>query len=138
MSTNKREAFLTGDRPGDIAVYIADQLVDDPDALAEHGHVTDQGTVLVLDGETGRKVFKSATGMDALGFAKSAMNTEGEIADDLTGGVCPECGKNTIQLLLAFAEEQNEAVGGIYAESDVIHAYAQCDCGARYSDKWTL
>jgi hypothetical protein len=29
-------------------------------------------------------------------------------------------------------------VGGVYAEGDVVHAYAQCACGTAYSDRWVV
>ena len=38
--------------------------------------------------------------------------------------------------ILLFLHE--EAVGDIYAEGDVIHAYAACECGTTYSDKWVV
>ena len=31
---------------------------------------------------------------------------------------------------------EDEAVGDLYAEGDVMHAYAACDCGTTYSEKW--
>jgi hypothetical protein len=83
--------------------------------------------------------------MDAMQFAKGAMGTEGDIAADLSGGVCPasesaaesaEGEDHAVQFVFAFAEEQNEEVGGLYAEGDVIHAYAHCDCGESFSHKW--
>ncbi|MFW6382849.1 MAG: DUF5807 family protein, partial [Haloferacaceae archaeon] len=67
--------------------------------------------------------------------------TEGLIDADLTGGTCPEeasGGEHTPRFVFAFAEERNEEVGGIYAEGDVIHAYAHCECGTSYSDKWVV
>ncbi|WP_214676352.1 DUF5807 family protein, partial [Escherichia coli] len=39
---------------------------------------------------------------------------------------------------VAFAEAQNEEVGGIYAEGDVIHAYAKSSEGAAFSDRWVV
>jgi len=42
------------------------------------------------------------------------------------------------RVVFAFAEGQNESVGGRYAEGDVIHAYAHCDCGTRYADSWLV
>ncbi len=131
-----REAFLAGERLDDIVIYLADDTVDDPDRLREYGHRVEDGLVLVLDGETGRQVFQTATGMGAMAFAKTAMETTGEIDRDLTGGECPNCEDGTVRVLLAFAEGQNEEVGGQYGEGDVIHAYAQCSCGTAYSQRW--
>jgi len=132
----KRDEFLAGERPEDVALYLADSFVDgEGDGLASHGESVDDGTVLVVEGEQGRSVFKTATGMDAMGFAKQAMGTEGEISRDLAGGTCPDC-ESAVQFVFAFAEAQNEEVGGLYAEGDVIHAYAYCDCGTSFSDKW--
>lgn len=131
---DKREQFLVGERPEDVALYLADSFVDG-DGLARHGERVDGGVVLVVEGEQGRSVFKTATGMDAMGFAKQAMGTDGDIARDLSGGDCPDCDGNP-QFIFAFAEEQNEEVGGLYAEGDVVHAYAYCDCGTAYADKW--
>ena len=137
--TDARAEFLAGQRPEDVALYIADAAVDDPDVLDAYGEQVDDGTLIVVDGEKGRGAFQAATGTDAMGFAKQAMGTEGEIGEDLTGGACPEAdgdGEHATRFVFAFAEEQNEEVGGLYAEGDVIHAYAQCECGTAYSHKW--
>lgn len=130
----KREQFLAGERPEDVALFLADSFVEG-DGLAKHGKKVENGVVLVVEGDQGRSVFKTATGMDAMGFAKQAMDTEGNIARDLSGGECPECDGDT-EFVFAFAEEQNEEVGGLYAEGEVIHAYSYCECGTAYSDKW--
>jgi len=133
---DKREQFLAGERPEDVALFLSDSFVEgDGDGLAKHGEKVEKGVVLVVEGDQGRSVFKTATGMDAMGFAKQAMGTEGTIARDLSGGDCPECDGDS-QFVFAFAEEQNEEVGDLYAEGDVIHAYSYCDCGTAYSDKW--
>ena len=133
---SKREEFLSGERPEDVALYLSQSFVEgDGDGLAKHGESVENGVVLVVEGDQGRSVFKTATGMDAMGFAKQAMGTDGAIARDLSGGDCPEC-DGEAEFVFAFAEEQNEEVGGLYAEGDVIHAYAYCDCGTAYSDKW--
>ncbi|QFU82528.1 DUF5807 family protein [Natronorubrum aibiense] len=132
------EEFLAGDRPDDVALFLADSYVSD-DRLAEFGEAVDDGVVIVVDGERGRNAFQAATGMEAMQFAKSAMDLEGIVDADLAGGTCPETpgdGDHEVQFIFAFAEEQNEDVGGIYAEGDVIHAYAQCTCGTAYSDRW--
>jgi hypothetical protein len=138
--TDPLEAFLAGDRPDDVALFLADESVDDPETLAEQGARVDGGVVLVVDGERGRAVFRSITGADAMEFAREAGATEGEVAPDLSGGECPERdgtgGEHAVQFVFAFAEERNEEVGGIYAEGDVIHAYARCNCGAGYSQRW--
>ena len=146
--TDALDAFLAGDRPDDIAVFLADGVVDDPETLADRGVRVDGGVVIVVDGERGRQVFRSITGADAMAFAREAGATDGEIAPDLSDGACPErsepehseqdaiAGDHAVQFVFAFAEERNEEVGGIYAEGDVIHAYARCDCGAGYSQRW--
>ena len=130
----KREQFLAGEQPDDVALYLSDAFVEG-DGLAQHGEQVENGVVLVVGGDQGRSVFKTATGMDAMGFAKQAMGTEGDIDRDLAGGTCPDCDADP-QFIFAFAEAQNEDVGGLYGEGDVIHAYAYCDCGTPYSDKW--
>ncbi|WP_137286439.1 DUF5807 family protein [Halorussus salinisoli] len=133
---DKREQFLAGERPEDVALFLSDSFVEgEGDGLAKHGEQVDGGVVLVVEGDQGRSVFKTATGMDAMGFAKQAMGTDGEIARDLAGGDCPDC-DGSVEFIFAFAEEQNEEVGGLYAEGEVIHAYAYCDCGTAYSEKW--
>lgn len=130
------DEFLAGERPDDIAIFVADDAVDDPDALEAYGRPVAGGTVLVLEGETGRGVFRAATGMDAMSFARKAMRIEGDVDPDLTGGTCPNCGADAVQLCFAFVQEQNEAVGGDYAEGNVVHAYALCECDVAYSEKW--
>ena len=135
-----RTEFLAGERPEDVALYLADTYVSD-DRLAEFGESVDDGVLIVVDGERGRNAFQAATGTDAMGFAKTAMGLEGVVDDDLTGGQCPEASTgedHAVQFVFAFAEEQNEDVGGLYAEGDVIHAYARCTCGTAYSDRWAV
>ncbi|USZ69492.1 DUF5807 family protein [Halorussus salilacus] len=132
----KRDEFLAGERPEDVALYLADSFVDgDGEGLAKHGEAVENGTVLVVEGEQGRSVFNTATGMDAMGFAKQAMGTEGTIDRGLAGGECPDC-DGEVRFVFAFAEEQNEDVGGLYAEGSVIHAYAHCECGTSFAEKW--
>jgi len=144
--TDARAEFLAGQRPEDVAFYVADDAVDDPSTLEEYGDRVDDGTLIVVEGEAGRSAFQAATGTDAMGFAKQAMGNDGEIHKDLTGGACPDADGggdddgdadgHDARFVFAFAEEQNEDVGGLYGEGDVIHAYAQCACGAAYSHKW--
>ncbi|WP_254536789.1 DUF5807 family protein [Halomarina litorea] len=143
MDTPRRE-FLDGDRPDDVLIYVAGEDADDVDALAAHGERVDDGVVLVLPGDQGRSVFQRATGMGAMDFAGAAMKTDGEVADDLTGGTCPSAhddepdADHRAQFVLAFAEAQNEEVGGIYEEGTVVHAYVSCSCGTAYSDRWVV
>ncbi len=136
--TNTREEFLAGERPDDVALFLADSYVSD-DRLEQFGDRVEDGVLIVVDGERGRSAFQAATGTQAMEFAKSAMDLEGEIDDELSSGDCPEATdgeEHAVQFVFAFAEEQNEDVGGIYAEGDVVHAYAKCTCGTAYSDRW--
>ena len=138
--TDPRTEFLAGERLEDVALFLADSYVAD-DRLTEYGTSLEDGVVIVVDGERGRNAFKAATGTDAMEFARQAMEHEGVIDDDLTGGTCPDepdGGDHAVQFIFAFAEAQNEEVGGIYADGDVVHAYAHCSCGAAYSDRWTI
>jgi hypothetical protein len=133
--------FRAGDRPDEVAIYLSEDALSgsDADALAEHGVRRDGGVVLVLPGDRGRSAFAAGTGTDAMAFAREAMDVEGRIDADLTGGECPDAGDgddHRVRFLLAFAEERNEEIGGRYAEGDVVHAYAQCSCGTAYSDRW--
>ena len=135
-----RDEFLAGERPDEVALYLADESTDAA-TLADHGLKTEEGVLLVLPGEQGREAFAAGTGVDAMEFAGQAMGTEGAIAPGLDGGTCPDDGgedDHALRFLLAFAEEQNEDVGGQYAEGAVVHAYAQCSCGVAYSDRWTV
>ena len=153
-------AFLAGDRLDDVVLYLSDVFLDDDSRLRDVGTETDDGVRLVLDGETGRDAFAAGTGMDAMSFAGDAMGTSGTIDRSLDAGVCPDADTDTesntdatettvdagdavdddhaVRFVLAFAEAQNEAVGGRYADGDVIHAYAHCACGARYADRWVV
>ncbi|WP_336001669.1 DUF5807 family protein [Halorientalis halophila] len=134
-----REQFLAGERPDDVLLYFDERAVDGMDRLAKVGESTDDGVVLVLDGEEGRTAFQRATGVDPMTLAQSAMGNEGEITDGCTGGNCPDAaegGDHYARFVFAFAEAENEDVGGLYAEGDVVHAYAQCECGTTYSEKW--
>jgi len=137
------EAFLAGDRPDDVAFFLHDEAVSNPDALSEYARPVGDGIVLVLPGEQGRSAFQSTTGIDPMGLAQEAMDTDGEIKADLAGGSCPAADDRPgddhhVRFVFAFAEERNEEVGGLYAEGDVLHAYAVCACGERYSEKWVI
>ena len=135
------EEFLAGNRPDDILIYLHEEGVGSIDDLAEIGVRVEDGVVLVLPGEQGRSAFQRATGLDAMDFAGMAMDTDGVIAADCTGGECPDedgSGDHYVKFVFAFVEEQNDAVGGLYAEGDVCHGYAACACGTTYSEKSVL
>ena len=138
-------AFLAGDRLDDVAIYVADTVFDGDHPLSAAGTAVDGGVVVVVAGETGREAFADSTGLDPMAFAKQAMDRTGEIDDRLAGGVCPDAGDTDadataddhhIEFGFAFAEAENQDVGGLYAEGDVIHAYAHCSCGTDFSQKW--
>ncbi|MFC5971240.1 DUF5807 family protein [Halomarina salina] len=141
MDAPRRE-FLHGERTDDVVIYVAGDV--DLDALGGHGESVDDGVVLVLPGDQGRSAFESATGIDPMEFAGSAMDTDGDIDPELTGGDCPSAhpdepeADHAVEFLFAFAEEQNEEVGGLYEHGDVVHAYAACSCGTSYSDRWVV
>ncbi|WP_144925671.1 DUF5807 family protein [Halorubrum salsamenti] len=137
------DEFLAGERLDDVVFYLSDAYLDDDSRLRSVGTETDGGVRLILDGETGRSAFEAGTGMGAMEFAKTAMGAEGEIAGSLDDGTCPFAEEapdddHEIRFVFAFAEAQNEEVGGLYAEGDVVHAYAHCTCGESYSHKWVV
>jgi hypothetical protein len=137
--TRARDEFLAGDRPDEVALYVSDEDADP--ALAARGLETADGVLLVLPGERGRRAFQAGTGFDAMTFAGQAMQREGRVAPTLDAGTCPDegdDGPHRVRFLLAFAEAENPEVGGQYAEGDVVHAYARCDCGVSYSDRWVV
>ncbi|MFB6299687.1 MAG: DUF5807 family protein [Halobacteriales archaeon] len=138
MDRSDLAAFLAGERSDEVAFFLSEDVVSDPDSLGEYA--VDGGVLLVVDGERGRRLFGDLTGADAMGFAQTAMGRTGSIDDDLTGGACPDGpgDEHRVRIVFAFAEEQNDEVDGIYSEGDVIHAYAQCACGAAYSDRWLV
>ena len=136
-------AFLAGDRLDDVAIYVADSFFDGDHPLSTAGIAVDGGVVIVIPGETGREAFADSTGLDPMQFAKQAMDRTGEIDPRLAGGDCPEvkgddetADDHHVEFIFAFAEAENEEVGGLYAEGDVIHAYAHCACGTDFSQKW--
>ena len=134
------ESFLAGDRPDDVLVYLEEEGIGSVEDLLDVGTRVDDGVVLVLPGGNGRAAFESATGLDPMEFAGAAMDTDGEIDDDCAGGTCPagDGDDHYARFVFAFAEERNEGAGGRYAEGDVMHAYAACDCGTTYSEKWVV
>jgi hypothetical protein len=136
MTDTDLDGFLAGDRLDHIALYLTDDHLDGG-ALTDHGTAVEGGVVLVVPGDRGRELFSAGTGMDAMAFAKEAMGTDGEVDHTLQGGTCPDCGADAA-FVLAFAEARNEAVGGIYAKGDVIHAYAACPDGDTFSDRWLV
>jgi len=147
---NSLEAFLAGDRLDSVAIYVDDQYLDAEHPLAEAGTSVEGGVVLVVDGDKGRTAFEQATGLDPMQFSKQAMERDGDIDPSLAGGDCPDAGSDDdgdetadgddhqTEFGFAFAEAQNEEVGGLYAEGDVLHAYAHCSCGTNYSQKWLV
>ena len=151
---SKLDEFLAGERLDDVVFYVSDAYLDDDSRLRNVGTETDGGVRLILDGETGRSAFEAGTGMGAMEFAKTAMGAEGTIARSLDDGACPFADEDgaedgdgnegrdgddhAIRFVFAFAEAQNETVGGLYAEGDVVHAYAHCTCGESYSHKWIV
>ncbi len=129
--------FLAGNRLDDVALFLSDEY--GTEKLTQLGEPVENGVVIVVSGEKGRGAFSAATGMDTMEFARTAMNRDGEIAPLLNGGDCPEAGPDhAVRFVFAFAEAENENVGGLYAEGDVIHAYAHCACGTSYSHKWVV
>jgi len=136
--SSDREEFLAGDRPTDVHIFLAEDAVSNIEALESYGERVEDGIVLVMDGEEARSVFQKATDIDPMAFAREAMDTDGEISADCTDGTCPagDGDDHSPKFVFAFAEEQNEEVGGLYAEGAVIHAYVSCTCGESYSDKW--
>lgn len=132
-------AFRRGERVDDVCIYLHEEGVGNVEALSEMGIRTDDGVVLVMPGEEGRAAFQRATSLDPMDFAGMAMDREGGIDDDLTGGECPDAGDGAdhyVKFVFAFAEERHPEMEGLYAEGDVVHAYAACACGTTYSDKW--
>lgn len=136
---SKLDEFRAGERLDDVALFLTHDYLDGEGKIANYGEEVDNGIVLVVPGDDGRGMFAAGTGMDAMEFAQGAMDKKGDIAADLDGGECPDAGadeNHTAKFIFAFAEAQNEEVGGLYAEGDVIHAYTQCECGTAYSDRW--
>ena len=146
-----RDEFLAGERPGDVAMFLADDHLRNAEALADLAERVDGGYVLVVDGERGRRLFPKLAGGAPMEFAQEATKREGSVDRDLTGGVCPEraggeeddpegdaADDHAVRFVFAFAQEQTDDVGGPYEEGDVIHAYARCACGTAYSDRWVV
>ncbi|MFC7176363.1 DUF5807 family protein [Halosegnis marinus] len=134
------EAFLAGERHDDILLFIDDDAVGDPGSLAGVAEEVGTGYVLVLPGDRGSEVVSDVVGIDPMDLAGAAMDTEGDIRRDCTGGDCPAGtgDAHRVRFVFAFTEAENPEVGGLYAEGDVLHAYAACACGQTYSDKWVL
>lgn len=143
-----RAEFLAGERPGDVAMFLAEDYLRNAEALADRAERVEGGYVLVVDGERGRRLFPKVAGVGPMEFAQEATKREGTVDRDLTGGVCPEEGdgsdgqagrdEHAPRFVLAFAQERTEDVGGPYEEGDVVHAYVRCTCGAAYSDRWVV
>lgn len=137
------DAFLAGRAPDNVAIVLSDDVLSNPAALDEYAEPLEGGLALILPGTTGRSAFQQATGQDPMAFARAAGEREGRIDRDLSGGACPEADGSPGEahrptILFAFAEARNEELGGLYAEGPVVHAYAHCSCGTRYSDRWTV
>jgi hypothetical protein len=137
---SRLDQFLAGENPDDIAFYLSETFADDHEALADNGELVEDGVLVVVHGEQGRQAFRMAVGLDPMAFSREAMATGSRIDRDLAGGDCPHADEvdddHHVEFVFAFAETENEEVGGIYAEGDVVHAYARCACGANYSDRW--
>lgn len=135
------ETFLAGEAPDHVAIVLAESSLSDPGALDDYAEPIDGGRALVLGGATGRSVFQQVTGQDPMAFARAASDRDGRVERDLAGGDCPDAEgaePHEPRVVFAFAEAQNEAAGGLYAEGPVVHAYVECECGTRYADKWVV
>ncbi|MFC7131334.1 DUF5807 family protein [Haloferax chudinovii] len=138
---SKVTEYLAGERLDDVALYLTHEYLDSQGKLPNMGVEVENGYVLVVPGDDGRRAFAAGTGMDAMEFAQTAMGNDGDIDDDLSGGTCPEVATeetHEVKFIFSFAEAQNEEVGGIYEDGDVVHAYAKCTCGTTYSDRWVV
>jgi hypothetical protein len=133
---SKLSEFLAGERLDDVAFFLTEDYLDENGMIANRGEDVENGVVLVEPGEKGRKLFSAGTGLDVMQFAQKAISTDGHIERDLSGGVS-EDGEAAL-FVFAFAEAQNEGVGGIYAEGDVIHAYAYGEDDTAFSDRWII
>lgn len=137
------DAFRDGNRHDDVAMYLSDAFLDQGSKLYEMGETREKGVLLIVPGEKGRNAFQAGTGMKAMEFAGAAMDREGDIAATLDAGHCPDTGAETdsshdVEFVFAFTEPENPDVGGLYADGDVLHAYAHCACGTSYSHKWVI
>lgn len=138
---SKVAEYLAGERLDDVALFLTHEYLDSEGKLPNMGEEVENGYILVVPGDDGRRAFAAGTGMDAMQFAKTAMDTDGDIDQDLSGGVCPDAApdeNHETKFIFSFAEAQNEEVGGIYEDGDVVHAYAKCTCGTAYSDRWVV
>lgn len=144
-------AFLAGEHPEAVAIYLAEGALRNAEAIADRAETVEGGYVLVLSGEHGREVFSVVSGEPPMEFAQEASRREGTVDRDLTGGDCPdddaneaddggerETASHDARFVLAFVQEQTEDAGGLYEEGDVVHAYVSCDCGVAYSDRWLV
>lgn len=134
------EEFLAGERHDDILLFIDSDAIGDPGAISDIAEEVGTGYVLVLPGDRGSEVVAEVVGIDPMDFAGAAMDTEGDIRHDCTGGECPAGtgDGHRVNFVFAFTEAENPEVGDLYAEGDVCHAYAACTCGQSYSDKWVI
>ncbi|MDZ7702450.1 MAG: DUF5807 family protein [Halobacteriales archaeon] len=135
------ETFLAGAAPDYVTIVLGESSLSEPEALDAYAEPVGDGRALVLGGATGRSVFQQATGQDPMAFARAASDRDGHVERDLSGGDCPDAAgdeDHEPRIVFAFAEAQNEAAGGLYAEGPVIHAYVECGCGTRYADKWVV
>lgn len=138
------DEFLAGGRLDDVAFFLHSDVVSSPDALEPYATPVEDGLVVVIDGQQGRAAFQGVTGVDPMTLASQARQRDGDVASDLSGGACPESGEGADggehepRFVFAFAEAQNEDVGDVYAEGDVMHAYVNCSCGTLYSDRWVI
>jgi hypothetical protein len=90
---SKLEEFLAGERLEDVALFLTHDYLDEKGRIANYGEDVEDGVVLVVPGDDGRGMFAAGTGMDAMEFARGAMERDGEIAPELAGGECPAAGE---------------------------------------------
>ena len=133
---SKLDEFLAGERPEDVALFLTDEYLDAEGKIANYGETVDGDVVLVEPGEKGRRLFTAGTGLQVFEFAQQASTNEGRVDRELTGGESAD--GSPVRFVFAFAEEQNTEVGGVYAEGDVIHAYASAEDGTAFSDRWVV
>ena len=134
---NSYDEFLAVNRHDDIVLFLSEHVVDEHSAIRDQALSVETGCVLTISGTRAQQIVESAIGMGPMAFAKKAMGTRVHVDRELKDAACPSGHTDhETEFILAFSEAENQAVGGLYAQGPVIHAYTQCSCGALAADKW--
>ncbi|WP_254280489.1 DUF5807 family protein [Haloarcula marina] len=137
------EQFIAGNRPGHIMLFQHENATSLPDDASKVAKNAAEGKMIIQPAVMARDLIDKVLVPNISQFTELSQKRQGNIEPYLTSGDCPEANSNhdedhIIEQLFAFVQPKHNSLGGIYADGDVMHAYARCSCQVHYSDRWVI